>query len=268
MIEMEFIPLKTSHIIQPKEDLIQVIYETLSNNKISLQNQDILLITEKVVALSQGRVMNFSDIKEITEKAKEYALQYKMDPREIQIILNEADRIFGGLPGLMLTEKDGLLIANAGIDQSNAGGKDRCVLWPSAPYETAYKISQTLQQKSSLTNIGIIISDSRVHPMRRGVIGVAIGVAGFLPLDDCRGRTDLFGRKMQFTTRAVADQLADGAHVLMGECDEQTPMVLIRNAPVQFRSEPIDPKIMQMPFEQDLFMQILGNMKPASNSKN
>lgn len=266
MSDMEFIPLKTSHIIQQNENINSVIQETLQYNKQTLHEQDILLITSKVVAICQGRIKDFSDIKEVSEKAKELAIPYKLDPREVHIIINEADRIFGGLPGLLLTEKEGILIANAGIDQSNAGATGRVILWPTDPFHTAFTIQQDLQKKYKLSQLGLIISDSRVHPMRRGVIGVAIGVSGFIPLDDCRGRVDLFGRKMQFTTRAVVDQLADGAHVLMGECNEQIPMVLIRNAPVQFTSEPIDPNIMKMPFEQDLFIQILSKMKPQEKT--
>jgi coenzyme F420-0:L-glutamate ligase/coenzyme F420-1:gamma-L-glutamate ligase len=100
--------------------------------------------------------------------------------------------------------------------------------------------------------------------MKRGVIGVAIGLAGFQPLIDCRGRSDLYGHKMHFTVRALADQLADAAHIVMGECDESTPFVLIRNAPVVFTHDSIDPQSMIMPLEEDLFVQILRKFDQIS----
>ena len=134
---------------------------------------------------------------------------------------------------MLFTVKQGILIANGGVDKSNAGEEDEYSLWPEDPFGVAADLCQKFKDKFGLQEFGIIISDSRVQPLRRGIVGVAIGVAGFQPIDDCRGRCDLFGHEMKWTTRALADQLTDLAHLLLGECDEQTPFVLILDAPVR-----------------------------------
>jgi len=254
---MEILPLKTSHIIRENEDLFAVLEETMRYNKITLQEGDIIIITEKIAALCQGKIKYLNQISSISPKAQDLAQQYRMDPRLVQLVIEDASHIFGGVPGMLLTVNSGVLIANAGIDHSNAGKEDAYILWPEKPFQLAEEILRKIQDHHHLNHVGISISDSRVQPMKRGVVGVSIAVAGFEPIDDCRGRRDLFGYKMQFTTRAIADQITDAALIVMGECDEQTPFALIRNAPVKFVSHPIDPEQMLMPMDQDLFVQIL-----------
>jgi coenzyme F420-0:L-glutamate ligase len=252
------IPIKAPAIITTNSPLFDAVVSALKVNNMTLQNRDILTIAETVAGICEGRVIDIRTVTAISEKATQLAQQYRLDPREVELILGEADKILGGLPGLILTEKNGILIANAGIDKSNAGPEFFYALWPKDPFKTAERLREQLMKHFNLQELGIIISDSRVHPLRRGVIGVAIGVAGFEPIDDCRGRIDLYGNTMKFTTRAIADQLSDAIHVVMGECDERIPFVLIRDAPVNFTNQKIDPKSMSMPFEQDLFIQILG----------
>ena len=162
---------------------------------------------------------------------------------------------------MLLTEKNHVLIANAGIDHSNSGGGQNYSLWPTHPFKVAAELTQELKKKYSLNEFGIIIADSRVQPVRRGVVGVAIGVAGFEPVVDCRGKCDLFGSEMNYTTRAIADQLTDVAHVVMGECDEQTPFVLINEVPAIFTDKTIDPQAMIMPKMEDLFFRILTKVE-------
>jgi coenzyme F420-0:L-glutamate ligase / coenzyme F420-1:gamma-L-glutamate ligase len=254
---MNIIPIKTTHIIKSHENLFEVLCESLFYNKINIQNNSIIVIAETLVATTQGRIFDLNSIKDISDKAKSLGLKYSLDPRLVQKILDESSQVFGGLPGILLTEKNGILIANSGIDKSNSGNNDQFSLWPDKPFDVCQKLLEKFKKKFNLSNFGIIISDSRVHPMRRGVVGVAIGVAGFHPIDDCRGRKDLYGHEMVFTSRALADQLSDAAHIVMGECDEQTPFVLIEDVPVEFTSMKIDPQSMLMPKNEDLFIQIL-----------
>ncbi len=257
MIIMKTTALKTSHIIQQGENLVDVIIETLEMNNKALNNGDVLVIAETLVSTCQNRIVNLKDIEKVSKEAKELADKYRMDPRFVEVILTEADEIVGGIPTMLFTEKAHVLIANAGIDKSNSGPADHYSLWPDSPFKTAQMLHTAFCTKFNLTELGIIISDSRVQPMRRGVVGVAIGVAGFHPVVDCRGKTDLYGHEMEYTTRAIADQLTDVAHVVMGETNEQTPFVLIENAPVEFTSDPIDPDAMIMPKKEDLFFRIL-----------
>lgn len=260
MISMEILSLKTSHIIQLNENILSVLEDTLAFNQIHLQERDIIVITEKVAAICQGRIKKLSQITVISTNAQKIAAEYHLDPRLVQLVSEEASHIFGGVPGMLLTVNSGILIANAGIDHSNAGLDDTYILWPANPYQFSDEIVSKIKFKYHLNEFGISISDSRVQPMKRGVVGVAIGVAGFNPIEDCRGRKDLFGYKMQFKVRAIADQLTDAALLVMGECDEQTPFALIRDAPVNFTSKPIDPSLMIMPMNDDLFVQILTKL--------
>jgi coenzyme F420-0:L-glutamate ligase len=254
---MNVIALKTPHIILANENLFDVFCDTLRYNNITLKERSVIVMAETMVAATQGIIVHESSIKNISDKAKKIALDFGMDEKLVQLILNEATHVIGGVPGVLLTEKDGILIANSGIDKSNAGGKGFYTMWPREPFKSMENLLKLIKQKFGLKEFGLILSDSRVQPMKRGVIGVAIGVAGFEPLIDCRGREDLFGNIMRFEVRAIADQLADAAHVVMGECDERTPFVLIEDAPVNYTDNPIDPKAMLIPQNEDLFIRIL-----------
>ena len=268
---MEFHSIKTP-IITQKDDLVKVLVNSLNSNNLKLENKNILIFAETVVGTTQGRIIEHNDIKSIEPKANELAKSYKMDPVFVQIILNEADTILGGVEGVLLTEKDGVLIANAGVDQSNSGGPDKYSLFPDNPSETAYKLWSKIKEKFGLNELGIIIADSRVQPMKRGVIGVAIGVAGFEPIEDYRGRKDLFGMELTITTKSVADDLTSAAEILMGEADEQIPIVLVKNAPVIFTTRKIDSSEMIMPQDQCLFMNVFKDLaaykKPIHKKEN
>jgi len=254
---MKVTALKTSHIIMKNEILFDVICETFEFNKIDLKERSVLVIAETLVGTTENRIVEIKSVKNVSKRAKELAIEYSpMDPKFAQLVLEEADEIVGGIPGMLFTEKNGILIANGGIDQSNSGIEGNISLWPEDPFGSARNLVQKIKKKFGITDFGIIISDSRVQPIRKGVVGVAIGVDGFYPIDDCRGKTDLFGHEMKWTTRALADQLADTAHVVMGECDEQTPFVLIENCPVEFTNEPISYDSMLMPKSEDLFYRI------------
>ncbi len=253
---MHITSLKTTHIIQANENLFEVLLETLNYNNISLKEKSIIVIAETLVATTQGRIINLNSINLISDKAQKLAIEFSMDPKLVQSVVNEADVIIGGIPKMLLTEKSGILIANAGIDKSNSGPDNFYTPWPENPFAEARKLTNLIKEKFHLKNFGIIISDSRVQPLRKGIVGVAIGVDGFDPVMDCKGRKDLYGHEMEWTERALADQLCDAAHLVMGECDEQTPFVLIQNAPVNFTDKKIDENSMLFPKEIDLFSRI------------
>ncbi|MCF2140994.1 MAG: coenzyme F420-0:L-glutamate ligase [Candidatus Lokiarchaeota archaeon] len=252
------IGLKTTHIIKQGEDLFTVLCDTFEANTQFPKEKSILVIAETVVGTCQNRIIRLSDVKNYSLEAEELSQGYNLDPKFAELVIQEADEIIGGIPGMLFTLKSGILIANAGIDKSNAGDEDQYSLWPSNPFNVAAELCQEIKSKYELKDFGVIISDSRVQPLRRGIVGVAIGVAGFKPIIDCRGRCDLYGHKMEWTTRAIADQITDLAHILMGECDEQTPFILVNNVPVNFTNERIDPQSMIMPKKEDLFSRIFN----------
>jgi coenzyme F420-0:L-glutamate ligase len=186
---------------------------------------DILVLAETAVATSEGNVLRLSDIVP-SERARELAGRYRMDPATAEIVLRESDSIVGGIPGFLLCMKGGTLLPNAGVDASNA--PPGCVTpLPADPDLSARRIKDAIREENG-ARIGVIIADSRTHAMRLGCSGVAIGCAGFTAVIDDRGRSDLFGRKLEVTKRAVADNIASAAEIVMGEADECTPAAIIR----------------------------------------
>ena len=149
-----------------------------------------------------------------------------MDPRIAEVVLNESDSIVGGIPGFLLCMKEGTLLPNAGVDASNAP-PGSVVPLPADPNASARRIQDEISRKCH-AEIGIIVADSRTHAMRLGCSGVAIGCAGITSVIDDRGRCDLFGRRLEVTKRAVADNIASAAELVMGEADECTPAAIIR----------------------------------------
>jgi coenzyme F420-0:L-glutamate ligase / coenzyme F420-1:gamma-L-glutamate ligase len=158
--------------------------------------------------------------------ARELAEKYQMDPETAEVVLRQSDSIVGGIPGFLLCMKGGTLLPNAGVDASNA--PPGCVTpLPANPDQSARRIKEEIGQKTG-SKIGVIIADSRTHAMRAGCSGVAIGLAGIPSVIDDRGRSDLFGRKLEVTKRAIADNISSAAELVMGEADECTPSAIIR----------------------------------------
>ena len=186
---------------------------------------DILVLAETAVATAEGNVITLSTIIP-SGRAKELGEKYQMDPRTVEVVLRESDSIVGGINGFLLCMKGGTLLPNAGVDASNA--PPGCVTpLPKNPDQSALTIKNTIGDKTG-SKIGVIIADSRTHAMRLGCSGVAIGSAGITAVIDDRGRSDLFGRKLEVTKRAVADNIASAAELVMGEADECIPAAIIR----------------------------------------
>jgi coenzyme F420-0:L-glutamate ligase/coenzyme F420-1:gamma-L-glutamate ligase len=186
---------------------------------------DILVLAETAVATAEGNVIALSTITP-SKRAQELAASYQMDPRTVEVVLRESDSIVGGIPGFLLCMKHSTLLPNAGVDASNA--PLGCVTpLPENPDHSALTIKHAIEDLTG-ARIGVIIADSRTHAMRRGCSGVAIGNAGISAVIDDRGRSDLFGRRLEVTQRAVADNIASAAELVMGEADECIPAAIIR----------------------------------------
>ena len=252
-------------LIKEGDPLLQIIINQLKQDGETLKEGDIIVIAEKVVATAQGRVVDLNNVKHITQNAKELAKKYDMDERYVQLILQEASMILGGMTHVILAKVNDFLIANAGIDQSNAG-LNRVVLLPKNLKKTVWEYYEFLKKEFKLTKLGLIIADSRVQPLRKGTIGIAIASAGFEPIEDMRGKPDLFNRPMQITLRAVADDLASAAQFLLNETDQRTPVVIIRGVKVDFKDNPlIEP---EMAPEECLYMNIFSKYLIEKTSKN
>ncbi len=217
-------------------DLHQTLADSLTQAGLTLEYGDVIAVSSKYAAIAEGRVVQLDQVV-VTAQAEALAERYQMNPIIAQLVLTEADHIFGGIPGFLLTHKDGIISPNAGIDRSNIPF-GYAVLFPRDPYATADAIRQAAQARFGVP-VGIILTDSWLMPGRLGTTGVALATAGFRPLQDERGKHDLFGNPMQVTVRGLADQICAAAQLVMGERDEAAPFAVVRGAPVTLTDEPI-----------------------------
>ena len=193
-----------------------------------MRNGDIVAVASKVVSTSENRIIKLDDIKPDKESAK-LSKRFGLSPEFAQVVVDEADLIYGGVKGAVLTLKDGHATANAGADRKNAP-ENSAVLWPSDPKRSARQLQIGLRHKTG-KSVGIIVVDSRVTPLRLGTIGLSLASIGFKPIKDFRNKPDLNNRRIRITYQAMSDGLAAASQVLMGEARERTPFVIIRGAP-------------------------------------
>ena len=226
---MHLIGIQTS-LVKQDSDLAETILDSIKAQKLNIDSGDVLAVASKVVATVQGQVKKLDEVK-LSKRARELAGEYALEPNFVEIVLQEADQVYGGVQKALLTLKDRILTANAGVDHKNTP-KGYAVTWPSEPFKTAEELGKKIFEITGKT-VGVIIVDSRVTPLRLGTTGLALAAAGFEPVKDHRGEIDLYGNAIAITRHAVADDLASAAHLLMGEAGEQTPFVLIKGAPVK-----------------------------------
>jgi F420-0:gamma-glutamyl ligase len=219
--------IKTS-IFKPKQNLFLFIDKYLPK----ISENEVVVVTSKIVALAEGRL-----VKNIDENSK-----LKIIKKESEFVL-ETKYVY-------LTIKDGIVMANAGVDESNANGD--IILLPKNSFTAAAAIREYLKKKHKLNNLGVIISDSRSLPLRSGITGVALGYAGFRGLKDYRKKLDIFGRPFHFSRVDVADSLATAAVYCMGEGDEQQPLAVISNSEVEF-CERINKKELKIDIKEDIY---------------
>ena len=215
-----------------------------------MKDDDVMVVASKVLATAEGRIRDLAKIRP-SRKGVALARRYGMEPAHVQTVLDEADVVLGGIHKTLITLKDNVLIANGGVDKSNAP-RNHVILWPSNPDLWALKIRRAFKTRLGV-DIGVIVADSRVHPLRIGTIGCAIGVSGLDPVREYRGIIDLFGKPLLISRLAVADDLASTAHVLMGEAAERIGAVIIKDAPI-VRSETKSIKDTLIEPEDCLFM--------------
>jgi coenzyme F420-0:L-glutamate ligase len=190
-----------------------------------LRTGDILVASSKFIAISEGRVLSLDSVVP-TGYAKELSLKFNISPQLCELIIRESDEVLGGVTGFILASKDGLLSPNAGIDKSNIE-PGKVVLYPRNALESASTIVEAMEFRHGV-RIGVVVSDSRLMPTRRGTTGVALAAAGLEAVVDLRGKEDLFGNILRVTSQAIADDLCSAAQLIMGESDEAAPFVLVR----------------------------------------
>lgn len=231
MTQPNLIIIPIAATIQEREfDLFAELLRALSQAEIHLRSGDILAISSKYTAISEGRVVTLAEVV-VGLEAQLLADRYGIQPQLAQLVWEEAEHVFGGIElGFTLSAHHGIIAPNAGVDRSNIPS-GKAVLLPRAPYQLAEELCSELRVWSGC-DVGIVLTDSCLLPGRLGTTGVAVATAGFSPVQDERGRPDLFGNAMTVTQRGVADSLAAAAQLVMGERDEATPFALIRGSGV------------------------------------
>jgi len=239
---LQFLKVKTPKLLPPKIN----IFEVLDNHLPKLKEGDVLFIASKILGLHQGRTKKIGSGK-----------------NKHRLILEEADyympkhTVAGA--DIVLTIKDNTLIPSAGIDESNGDGY--YIYWPKNTNLLAKEVTNYLKKKFKLKKLAVVVTDSHTTPLRWGTIGISIGFWGLVPTFDYRGKKDIFNRKLKYTQSNIVDALSAMAVLLMGEGNEQTPMVIGRKinfikftAKNAYNKFIIDPK-------KDLYFPILKNFK-------
>ncbi|MDO5764114.1 MAG: coenzyme F420-0:L-glutamate ligase [Elusimicrobiales bacterium] len=224
---MKLTAVKTA-VFKEREDLPAFILRHIPQ----ASERSILAVASKLFALWKGEILPYESVSQ-----KETLIR-----RESSSALKT--------PLAWLTIKDGMIMTNAGIDESNADGK--LLLLPRNCYAAAEELRQELCARWGVKDLGVLVTDSMILPLRAGVTAAAVAYAGFKGVKDLRGTPDIFGKKLEVTLVNAADSLASAAALCMGEGKEQSPLCVIENAPVEFRPG-ADPKEIKYPVENDLY---------------
>ncbi len=189
-----------------------------------LRPRDVLVLSSKYVAIGQGRRYD-PDSAIPLEDASRIAEEAGQRPGLVELALRESSGYLGHALGIVITARREGLTPNSSIDRSNAPG-GLAVLPPARPFQTADEIRWKLEGIAG-GPVGVVIADSRVLPLRRGTVGVAVAYSGLRGVLDERGSPDIFGRRLRHTYRAIADCAASAAEIVMGESGEMTPMAIV-----------------------------------------
>lgn len=216
--------------VEPGLDLGAEIARALRTNHIELLPHDVLVVAQKIVSKSAGRLVDLATVTP-SARALELARVTEKDPRLVEVVLGESVAVIRAAPRVLIVRhRLGFVMANAGVDASNvksAALREPVLLLPTDPDADATRLREHL--RATLTcELGVIISDSFGRPWRRGVVNVALGAAGLPSLIDRRGEQDRYGRLLQMTEVGFADAIAAGAALAMGEAAEGVPVVHVR----------------------------------------
>jgi coenzyme F420-0:L-glutamate ligase/coenzyme F420-1:gamma-L-glutamate ligase len=239
-------------LVETGDDVAGLIARAIESGGLNLMDGDVLVITSKIISKAEGR---WVDLDTITpdEEAHRVAAACGKDPRLVSVILGESERISRMRKDVLVTEhRLGFVSANAGVDHSNTRPDGNwLLLLPRNPDQSARSVREQINRQFGVT-VAVVISDSHGRPFRWGTVGVAIGAAGLPALWDWRGRPDLFGRALQVTEVAFADELAAAAGLVLGQAAEAVPVVIVRGLdyPVDEHASAAD---LNRPRELDLY---------------
>jgi len=239
-------------LVEPGENLTELVITCLDNNQLALEDGDVLVLAQKVISKAENRYIDLATVSP-SEEAKALALKADKDPRQMQVLLDESKEVVKVKPGVVIVEHNkGYVHANAGIDQSNISTEEKelLLLLPEDSDQSAAKLRNEIKAKTG-KDIFVVINDSFGRAWRNGTCGVCIGSAGFEVIDDRIGEKDLFGQELKVTQIAIADEIAAAASMIMGQTDEGTPVVVVRGLTLKPSEEGSSPLIRAK--QDDLF---------------
>ncbi len=243
----ELIAIADFPLVEAGDDLVEMICQ------FPLRDSDILVVAQKVVSKSEGRMVALDSVKPSIE-ARQLAARVEKDPRLVELVLAESAEIVRASAGLLIVRhRLGFTLANAGIDASNVTEEDHVLLLPKAPDASARQLRNGIKEATK-KDVGVVITDSWGRPWRMGTVGFAIGIAGLPAVIDLCGQPDLNGRELQATTIGIGDELAAAASLLMGQADEANPVIVIRGLSLpSMPSMPGSANDLVRPHDSDVF---------------
>lgn len=250
LTSLENIPL-----IRRDDNLADIVLKSLQDTGLDLQDNDILVLAQKIISKAEGRKINLATVSP-SPHAIELAQQTEKDPRVVDLILQESNEVLRTRVGTIIVEhKLGFVCANAGIDHSNVAGdgdstEEWVLLLPENPDHSCMLLRNEIESKTG-KHIGVVIIDSHGRAWRNGTVGVAIGMSGVPGVIDKRGDKDLFGYTLRITIIGAADELAAAASLVMGQASEGRPVVHVRGFPYPLQEGSL--KDLIRPKEQDMF---------------
>jgi coenzyme F420-0:L-glutamate ligase/coenzyme F420-1:gamma-L-glutamate ligase len=250
---LEIVALPAIPIVQAGDDLAALIEAGFERAHRVPCDSDVLVIAQKIISKVEGRIVDLADVI-ASPRAIALAAETGKDPRLVEVILSESVRVVRSRPGVLIMEhRLGLIMANAGVDQSNVepgDGTQRVLLLPRDPDASAAALRESLAARAGV-QLAIVINDSFGRAWRHGTAGVAIGAAGLPALLDLRGRSDLYGRALEVSMIGYADEIAAAASLLMGQAAEAQPLVLVRG--LSWSAPACNAAALIRPAEEDLF---------------
>jgi len=228
MPEVRIIPLLGLPEVRRDDDLAALIVEAAGKNP-GVEAGDVVVVTQKIVSKAEGRIVSLDSVAPSAEAGR-LAVETEKDPRLVELILRESNRVVRQRGPVLITEtKHGFVCANAGIDASNVGPEGLVSLLPEDPDGSAAAIRGGIQKRTG-SDVAVIVTDTFGRPWREGHTNVAIGVAGMLPFADYVGQTDPHGYELRVSTLAVADEIAAAAELVHGKLD-RVPVAIVRGYP-------------------------------------
>jgi coenzyme F420-0:L-glutamate ligase/coenzyme F420-1:gamma-L-glutamate ligase len=248
-LTLSIIPVHGIPEVRPNDDLVGFLLAAVAAARDKLLDGDILVIAQKVVSKSEGRVVRLADVVP-SERALAMAEESGKDARQLEVVLGETKQIIRWERGVLISEtRHGFVCANAGVDRSNAGAPDTVVLLPIDPDASATRIRDEITKRAHAT-VAIVITDTFGRAWREGHTNVAIGIAGLPALKRYVGQRDPEGYELRVTEIAVADEIAAAAELVMGKLD-RCPVAIVRGLTFEDSAETAQEYV--RPASRDMF---------------